>query len=252
MRKTQRIWIVRHAQSAANVDFDLYAQMPDSVVSLTPEGEEQADKVGDFLVDAIFEARHPQYSDFPRELRGVVDGLTRVKVWSSPYARARTTMGSICAKLTAAGGYQVSYAESTGLREQGFGVWTGLRTEERLRDWPRESALYDKFKAAGERFWAPIPCGESLAQVSDRVRSVINEIRVDADRCGVDDIVVVSHGLVSQCMVMQWMDFPYKWVTDNSLLENCEVRLIEDDQSGRPQYKGSVFPGFTHAPVPPL
>lgn len=238
-----RVWFVRHGQSTANVNFDIYSQQADSTIPLTEEGMEQATAAGEYLVKGILD-EVPVHESRQRCFTGEP---YRVRIWRSPYLRARQTTERIVSALNASGAYKVDQRENVALREQHFGVWTGLRTEERLREWPRESALYDRHVEKGARFWAPIPCGESMAQVANRVQTVFGAIHHDREQHGIEDVIIVSHGIAIQCAIMQWMRYPYEWISEAPHVMNCEARLI----SGK-EYKGTMFLGFEAPPVPVL
>lgn len=238
-----RIWFVRHGLSTANADFKVYSQQSDHTIPLLPEGKAQARSVGEFLSKEMLsrlsrlEEGHREFSHEP----------LRVRIWRSPYLRARQTTQEILNVLNRSGEFEVDQRENIALREQSFGVWTGMQTEDRLREWPRESAFYDQLVQSGGRFWAPIPCGESQAQVASRVQTVFGAIHHDREHHGIHDVIIVSHGIAIQCAIMQWMRYTFEWIHEHPHVNNCEVRLINGKR-----YEGTVFPGFSATPVPDL
>ncbi len=68
MGRPQRIVLLRHGESVANLDSGVYEHTPDHAIELTPHGVEQAKQVGVTL----------------REMFGEDD----VQVYVSPYVRA--------------------------------------------------------------------------------------------------------------------------------------------------------------------
>lgn len=232
-----RIWFIRHGLSTANVDFDVYAKQADSTIPLTDEGITQASCAGRRLARLI-------------EDHSPLGTLSKVRIWRSPYLRARQTTEAIVDSLQE-DSFSVDVRENVALREQHFGVWTGVSTEERRKRWPHESALYDGHIRDGAGFWAPIPCGESQAQVANRVQTVFGAIHHDFEQHGIEDVVIVSHGIAIQCAIMQWMRFPYEWISESPHVENCEIRLIGKGQTGY-EYVGTVFEGFESPPIPAL
>lgn len=238
-----RVWFVRHGLSTANADFSVYSKQADHTIPLLPLGSEQARQAGQFLASHMF-ATLPREERRGRTLSG--DPL-RVRIWRSPYLRARQTTAQILSAFEGDQRYEVDQRENIALREQSFGVWTGLTTEERLSEFPVESAFYDKLVNEGGRFWAPIPCGESHAQVASRVQTVFGAIHHDREHHGIQDVIIVSHGIAIQCAIMQWMRFPFEWISEHPHVNNCEIRLIDGKE-----YKGAVFEGFEAPPCPDL
>ena len=172
-RYPEHLWLVRHAESAGNVanDAALAAGLPeldlahrDMDVPLSPRGEVQARDLGRFL------------ADLPRPPAVVL---------SSPYRRAVDT-----ARLA---------LDAAGLR-------TRVRLDERLRE--REFGILDRLtkvgiearhpeQAAARAFLGKLyhrpPGGESWADVAERVRAVVTDLRLD--HAG-EDVVVVTHQAV--------------------------------------------------------
>lgn len=98
-----RIYLVRHGQSEANLDKTVNARLPDHRVELSLEGHRQAAVAGEYLAGAL-----------PRE--------TRVRILCSRYVRTPTAIEQA---LTASG---LSYdrREAVELRELEFGLSHGI------------------------------------------------------------------------------------------------------------------------------
>jgi hypothetical protein len=78
--KTLNLYLVRHGETEANVDRTLYTTKADHAIRLTSKGISQAEKAGDFLGEMLLEQeeRHPL-------------NFGNIRVWHSPYYRARET-----------------------------------------------------------------------------------------------------------------------------------------------------------------
>lgn len=103
------------------------------------------------------------------------------RAFSSDLARARLTAEIILE------GRPVKAAEDSRLREIHFGFWEGMTHEEILS---RHGTSYGQWLKDPIR---PIPTGESLPALRDRVIQCLEEI-VRSSRSGQGSILVVTHG----------------------------------------------------------
>jgi probable phosphoglycerate mutase len=168
-----QLWLIRHAQSAGNVANDaalaegrleLDLAERDMDVSLSDLGERQAKALSTWL----------QGLDEPPDV-----------VWCSPYKRALDTARLA---LEAAGVDAPTICDER-LREREFGILDRLTKagiEARFPDQAAARAFLGKF------FHRP-PGGESWADVALRVRSVLQDIRLD--HAG-ERVMVVAHQAV--------------------------------------------------------
>ena len=107
---------------------------------------------------------------------------------TSPFSRARETADILAARLT------LEVAIEPDLRERSYGTFAG-----QLYEAPRPG--YDP---AAYWAWQP-PGGESLEDVLDRAGAALDRIAMG---CGVDDVVLVSHGAV---MLALWRHVTGTW-----------------------------------------
>ncbi len=227
-----RIFLVRHGQSAANLDNAVNARLPDHSIELSPEGREQAERCGAFLAEFL-------ESD---------DSAAHVRILSSPYRRARQTADAIEAALRSAR-IEFTRREAVEIRELQFGLFDGIPDEDLPRLFPREYEHYEKHKRFEGEFFAPMPLGESRCQVADRVKGVFGTILRDAspDRPNpIRHFVVVSHGVTIRCFRLQWMHYRWEWYEKQRNPWNCSVQLIEGRVGGgyddRPLFAGFESP----------
>ena len=165
----ERLWVVRHGESAGNVARDraeaeglerIQLDSRDVDVPLSDRGREQAQALGQLLADD------------PPDV-----------VWASPYLRARQT-----AEIALAG-MDVPVVVDERLREREFGVLDGLTRKGIMALWPQEAER----RAAVGKFYHRPPGGESWTDTLLRVRSAVQDLRSDAAG---KRVVVVAHQVV--------------------------------------------------------
>ena len=189
-RWPERLWLIRHGQSAGNVarahaDAEGHAiidlAVRDVDVPLSGLGERQADAVAHW------------FAALPDEERPEV-------IISSPYVRARQTAARICGAVGGLCGERGPIVDER-LREREFGVFDRLTTmgiREKYPDLAEHRALLGKF------YHRP-PGGESWADVILRLRSAIDTVSLHhADR----RVLIVCHQVVVLCFryILEEMD----------------------------------------------
>ncbi|MCF3962249.1 histidine phosphatase family protein [Streptomyces fuscigenes] len=178
--RLQRLTVVRHGQSTANVfwaraieaeDSEMVGEGIDADVALSRLGTEQARALGCWLVE-LPEGERP--------------GL----VVCSTYLRARQTWEAM-ARVVAGAGADVSHAVlDERLRDREMGVFELLPPPALRARAPEEAARRDRL---GEWFYRP-PGGESLADVALRVRDFLTELRAADDTPA--HVLLVAHDSV--------------------------------------------------------
>ena len=173
-----RIWIVRHGQSAGNVARDLAegsgAEMiqldhRDADVPLSSLGERQASALAAWVA-ALPEHERP------------------TALLTSPYRRARQT----CAAMGAAIGLAERVVVDERLREKEFGVldrYTRHGITAKFPDLAAQRALVGKF------YFRP-PGGESWCDVVLRLRSVVSDLQRNYTG---ERVVIVAHQVIVSC-----------------------------------------------------
>jgi probable phosphoglycerate mutase len=181
-RWPERLWIVRHGQSAGNVARDaahaaglatIDIALRDVDVPLSDLGHRQADALGRWFA-ALPDAEKPEV------------------VLASPYVRARQTAKAICE----AGGVGTSARRpivDERLREREFGVFDRL-TANGIRQ--KHPDLAEHRSLLG-KFYFRAPGGESWADVILRLRGALDTISLHhADR----RVLIVCHQVVVLCL----------------------------------------------------
>jgi len=176
--------LIRHGESEANVNPELYSTVADHAVRLSSQGEQQAREAGR-QVKQYFEANYKLNPDW------------KCRIWTSTYKRARQTAEFI---KEAAGDWVTDIKENMFLVEQQFGLFEGVDWANGSVDdlFPQELAHYNKCATFGGRFWARVPMGESRFDVCRRVYHTLQPIRED----GIEHVIIVSHGVTLRAFVM--------------------------------------------------
>ena len=181
-RWPERLWIVRHGESAGNVARDaahaaglamIDISVRDADVALSPLGEEQADALGRWFAAMASDAR-------PNVLL------------VSPYRRAKETAELI----RAAGGLSDDAPEfviDERLREKEFGILDRLTRSGIEREYPQQA----EFRRILGKFYHRPPGGESWCDVILRLRSALDTMSLHYDGCRV---LVVAHQVVVLCL----------------------------------------------------
>jgi len=223
--KGLKILLVRHGQSEANVDQTLYTSMADHAVPLSKLGQEQALETGLKIRDHFIE--HYGTVKPPRDWY--------CRIWTSPYTRARQTAQIIS---QSAGGWITDLRENILLVEQQFGLFEGVDWYGGgLKGFPNELEFYNKCATFGGRFWARVPLGESRFDVCSRVYQGFGTLHRDANRHGIKNVIIVSHGVTLRAFLMMWLHLTPEWFEEEANPPNCCIRNIENSVD-----KGYIWP----------
>jgi len=199
MARPRRIILLRHAESAANLDTSIYEHTPDHAINLTPHGVEQANSVGVTL----------------RETFGDED----VQVYVSPYARAHQTLRALGMDDLIA-----RVGEEPRLREQD---WANYQD---TADIDRQRALRDRYG----HFFYRFTDGESGADVYDRVSSFLETLHRQFAR---DDYppnaLLITHGLTMRLFCMRWFHWSVEYFESLRNPDNSELRTLVQGGDGK-------------------
>lgn len=215
-----KIYLVRHGQSLANIDHKVYTEIADHAVPLSPLGIQQAEKAAEFLSAEL-------------------SVCSKIRIWSSPYKRARQTAKIILKELEDE--FNVDYKEHISLVEQQFGLFDGIPEEDLDKAFPEERKYANLLANHNGNFWCRRPMGESSFDVAVRVHAAFGTFIRDFEREGIDTIVVVSHAATMRAFTMQWLNLPWEWFEDEPKAGNCNIRLIQDNED-----QGFVYKGITN------
>lgn len=178
-RWPERLWIVRHGESAGNVAREeamargeqrIVLPTRDVDIVLSPRGEQQARTLGESFADL-------GAGDRPDVLL------------ASPYQRAQQTASF----FRDAGGGDVPICIDERLREKEFGILDGLTTAGVQSTFPDQA----EFRRLLGKFYHRPPGGESWCDVVFRLRAVLDTIALHhAER----RVMIVAHQVVVLCL----------------------------------------------------
>lgn len=204
------IFLVRHAQSQANVDNAVLHHTPNMNIELTELGTKQAKETGQFFLEKI-------------------DAHGGIKVWNSPYKRTRQTAQII--KEQFKGQKIIATEESIYLAERQFGLIDNLGTYS--QDYPNEMNHFNLHKDVGQEYFVRPPLGESPFDMCMRLdyflRSVLSN-SVESNH------IIVTHGAAIRGLIMMSQKYSYEWYNSKSNPLNASVHAIIDGL-----YKGEFF-----------
>ena len=217
-----RILLVRHGESLGNVDPLIHATTADHAVPLSARGVEQAHEAGR-VVDRFY-----------RDQLG--DDRRHIRLWVSPYLRTRQTADAV---MQTAGGWITDRVEHILLCEQQFGLFDGVPDDDLPKRFPNEWGYFDMQCRFGGKFWARMPQGESRFDVAKRIHQAFGTFHRDALEHGIQDIVVICHGVTLRAFVMMWCHLSPEWFEAEKNPNNCAVRLLDSGTD-----HGYLFEGF--------
>jgi broad specificity phosphatase PhoE len=220
MSKNLEFFLVRHGESAGNVDKKVHLTHADHAIPLSEKGRGQAFQAGVGLGRHFLKTIDP---DFPEKIR----------MWVSPYLRTQQTADELhlgIERVLAGTGVTVDIdrREHINLVEQQFGLFDGIPDEDLAKTFPLEYAHYKKQEDFEGRFWAQMPMGESRYDVALRVHQAFGTFHRDNERHGINKCIIVSHGVTLRAFVMQWLHLSPQWFEKERNPKNASIRHIED------------------------
>jgi probable phosphoglycerate mutase len=212
----ESLWVVRHGQSAGNVASDtaeaegrerLELATRDVDVPLSDLGRRQALALGRWIAEQ------------PKEEQPTV-------LWTSPYVRAQET-ASVALEQA---GLELPRVVDERLREREFGVLDGLTRRGIIAQYPEES---ERRNQIGKFYHRP-PGGESWTDVVQRLRAVLDDVRLDAHG---ERVMILAHQVVVLLTryVLEGMDEKQVLELDaEAEVINCSVTSYRyDPEAGR-------------------
>jgi probable phosphoglycerate mutase len=182
-RWPDRIWIVRHGESAGNVARD------------------RADAAGEALIEIeerdvdvpLSELGHEQGAALGRWFASMPEGSRPTTTFVSPYLRARETANYI----VRAGGVasDAALVIDERLREKEFGILDRLTRVGIAQRYPEQAELRTR---VGKFYHRP-PGGESWTDVILRLRSLVDTISLHYSEPG-SRVLIVAHQVIVLCL----------------------------------------------------
>lgn len=198
------LYLVRHAQSHANLNPYTLRETPNPRITLTDLGNEQAIETGIFL-SKIFKDENKK----------------TLKIFVSPYTRTRETYENIANQLS---NEKITFdkAEDISIVERQFGLVDDCEhyVHEHTKEWGHYQ-LYKKFDCD---FFARPPLGESPFDLTTRIESFIHNRLLSNNQH--KNVIIVSHGAA----IRSFLTVLNKWEYENYFIEknppNSSVRFL--------------------------
>jgi broad specificity phosphatase PhoE len=206
----QRLFLIRHATSTANLDPTVYLALPDHVIPLASPSD-------DARALAAAEA-----------LRAFALPVGDTCCWSSTYLRCRQTEALITGSLFGAESPALRRRVSFLLREQEFGDWDGLSDEEIAQRYPAHWEKRKRMTDQQGRFYFRFPNGESRADVVQRVTTLLSKIHRSRYR----HHMIFLHGVTQRAFRMAWFDRAPEWFENEPNPTTASVLAIQRDTHG--------------------
>ncbi|MEH6420745.1 histidine phosphatase family protein [Pseudomonas sp. CGJS7] len=221
-----KLILIRHGESEGNVDKKKHLELADHAISLSQKGRQEALSAGEWLGRYFLENNMPD---------------TRTRFWVSPYKRTRQTADEVIRGINAVAAqvgeerkakFLFDRREHINLVEQQFGLFDGIPEDELSERFPLETAHYNKQLEHEGRFWARMPLGESRFDVAVRVHQAFGTFHRDYDKKGINQVVIVSHGVTIRAILMQWLHRSFEWFEQERNPKNASIHMVhgQDDQ----------------------
>lgn len=198
------IKLVRHGQSRSNageVDATWYG---DHLVTLTPEGEEQAMAAGRVIGH---------------------DFVSQALAYRSPYRRTRQTMDRVIEGACCCPTRRVY--EDPRLRE----VEWGFNQPENHGD------FVDEMRDVHGRFYYRMDGGESPADCFDRISTFLETLMRQIERKNASRVLIVSHGTTIRTFVMRFIHLSVEDYESMRNPKNCDIVTITDEGCDDAQFR---------------
>jgi broad specificity phosphatase PhoE len=210
------LYLVRHAQSYANVDAKVLQEKTNVGIEITDNGIVQAKQTGEFL------SQHFLASNLDHKM---------IKVWNSPYHRTRQTAAIIKQQLVL-NNINFEQEESIHIAERQFGLVDDAIDYPTHH--PREFAHFQLHHKEKKTFFARPPLGESPFDLCQRIDFFLRVIVASEPQY---QHVIVTHGAAVRALIMMSQKLPYEQYLEMTNPYNASVRLINGEEGDQ----GEVF-----------
>lgn len=199
-KRPNRIILIRHGTSEANLNTDLYKTKADNKIGLAKEGKEEAKEAG-------------------KRLKALLKDES-IRFYVSPYKRTRQTYQSIIEQLKD-NKHLTTYDNR--VREQEYG---NLHL-----DFDKQ---FEEMKEIGE-FYYRFQNGENGADVFNRACLFMDHIFLEMnkiDNARNDNIVIVTHDIFIRVFMLNFLNLDVSLLNTIRHPKQCEFWVIEKSESG--------------------
>lgn len=210
----KKVYLVRHAQSKANVNHRELQKTSNPSIHLTPTGFEQVKETAEFL-------------------KNHVSG--EIVVWNSPYKRTRQTAQVI--KDVLAPVNHLHAKESIYLSERQFGLVDDVANYH--EQYQHEANHYRLHVDTKTEFFVRPPLGESPFDMCIRLDTFMKQ---EIERSKQDTHIIVSHGAAIRGIMMMALHWEFEKFGMEPNPNNASVLLMTfDEKESEWNLKGFVF-----------
>jgi len=220
--KPKSIFLIRHGESAGNVDKSVYKTVPDWKVPLTQRGIEQAIEAGRKLYK-LLDVENYYINSVRNTTFGSLPYRKLVQFYSSPWYRSRQTTANIKIGMDL---IHEEVKEDPRIREQEWGNFQETHLQEKVKNERRQYGS----------FFYRMPHGESGADVFDRVTTFIETLHRDFEKEKFpSNLIISTHGLTIKLFFMRWFHWTVEEFEQYDTPDNCEI--FQMDLQGDNRYK---------------
>lgn len=245
-----RIFLVRNAESKK---IEKNGNIPDHFRELTDVGVEQARQCSKFLNTFLSKNKKtPEFSFTGNnqvnqvvtslltsisktskvpDLQSKIDDIFKVKLYHSPYSSSKETASIIKSNCS---DFIKSSSEEMLLSDIQYGNFD-LLTKSQQSEMKSYPSFLEERNIRG-KFWTRYPGGESLFDLSVRVRTFIESLRNDQNNDHIQDVIVVCHSSVQKVLVNLLTGSKYEGIDKSPA--NCSIKLIDNSTDVGFIYKG--------------
>lgn len=197
-----RIIIIRHGESTANLDENIYKTIPDNKVPLTNKGKEEAVRVG-------------------KKLKQIIKNES-VRFYVSPYLRAIQTYDNIYKSFN---NNKTSCIIDPRLREQEFG------------NFYVEDTNAIKYRYIIGKFYYRFNQGESGSDCYDRLTMFKDRLFKDCGKNSksnrIENVIIICHGITMRLFLMNFFNMSINQFHNMALPKNCSYFRIEKNKKNK-------------------
>ncbi len=197
--KPSNIFIIRHAESIANIDKSIYEIIPDWKIPLTSNGKQQAIESGYSILDNLSKKDYNLFG-----------------IYLSPYLRCIETWNGIHQILIANKNQIEFIRQDPRIREQERGNIRDRKTNGWVDVWQER-------KEQGPFFYR-FPNGESGADLYDRCTGFLDTLHRDFEKTDFpENIIIITHSFTLRVLLMRWFHWSVDYFHSLDDPENAEI-----------------------------
>jgi len=228
----EKLVLIRHGQSAGNVNEVLYSTTADNTMPLTDLGWDQARKAGEILKEKIITSGESVHFIVSPYVRTVETFHGIVSAWCDPDGEEfaciddhNQKVNAWYERLTELG---LTWNEDSRIREQDFGNYQTPEVTKRAKEERhRFGAFYYRFNN-----------GESGSDVFDRVSTFLDSLWRSFETNKSQNYVLITHGIVLRVLMARYFRYTISQLNMLANPKNCEMVVLGHSGDGRLDLEG--------------